>query len=79
MSRPAPISVFLNRLKFTHPSNSGCFVGVNRNPLPQEENRFSMSDNGAEQNISIKRDIMTRGWRKLYNQELHGLLIHLQR
>jgi len=38
-----------------------------------------MFDNGAEQNISIKRDIITRGWRKLYNQELHELLIHLQR
>jgi hypothetical protein len=28
-----------------------------------------MFDNGAEENISIKKDV-TGGWRKLYNQEL---------
>jgi len=35
-----------------------------------------MFDNGAEQNILIRRDMT--GWRRLYNVELHEL-IHLQR
>jgi hypothetical protein len=37
-----------------------------------------MFDNGAEENILIKRDIVIGGWRKLYNRELHEF-IHLQR
>ena len=55
MSRPAQMLEILNRLKFTHLSNSGCFMRGNLDPLPQEENTDSaMFDNGTGQNIGLR-------------------------
>jgi len=76
MSRPAPMSVILNRLIFTNLSNSGFFV--NLDPLPQEEKTDAGCLILALKRVFQFRGTMTGGWRKLYNQELHEL-IHLQR